>query len=184
MGCHRCDREELTDGYKIKMGFGLHHGWAIEGAVGSSKKIDVTYLSPHVIMSARLESATRLFQVAILTSEEFFRRCTTKYQRWLYRIDRVILPGMTRPVTLYAYDEGADENNPNMSKKTRYASEFDQGIENYIAGEWEDARSDFKNCLLHRPDDPATQSLLDFMESVAIHGGEAPATWAGYRQID
>ena len=44
--------------FKVKMGFGLHHGWAIEGAIGSFFKIDATYLSPNVNMAARLEAAT------------------------------------------------------------------------------------------------------------------------------
>jgi hypothetical protein len=38
------------------MGFGLHAGWAIEGAVGSLQKVDATYLSPHVNMAARYDS--------------------------------------------------------------------------------------------------------------------------------
>lgn len=41
--------------FSVDMGFGLHHGWAIEGAIGSKHKVDVSYLSPHVNMSARLE---------------------------------------------------------------------------------------------------------------------------------
>lgn len=45
--------------FKVKMGFGLHIGWAIEGAIGSFYKIDASYLSPIVNMSSRLEAATR-----------------------------------------------------------------------------------------------------------------------------
>ena len=45
--------------YRVKMGFGLHVGWAIEGAVGSEFKIDASYLSPNVNMAARLEAATK-----------------------------------------------------------------------------------------------------------------------------
>ena len=41
------------------MGFGLHFGWAIEGAIGSLFKIDASYLSPNVNMAARLEAATK-----------------------------------------------------------------------------------------------------------------------------
>jgi len=41
------------------MGFGLHMGWAIEGAIGSEFKIDASYLSPNVNLAARLEGATR-----------------------------------------------------------------------------------------------------------------------------
>lgn len=38
----------------VKMGFGLHVGWAIEGPIGSEYKIDASYLSPHVHMASRL----------------------------------------------------------------------------------------------------------------------------------
>ena len=45
--------------YSVKMGFGLHVGWAIEGAIGSFYKIDASYLSPNVNMASRLEAATK-----------------------------------------------------------------------------------------------------------------------------
>ena len=54
------------------MGFGLHAGWAIEGAVGSLQKVDATYSSPHVNMAARMEAASKQFGVGILMSERFF----------------------------------------------------------------------------------------------------------------
>jgi len=57
----------LTDNghheFKVRMGFGLHAGWAIEGAVGSIQKVDATYLSPHVNMAARLETSSRQYGV-------------------------------------------------------------------------------------------------------------------------
>ncbi len=85
------------------MGFGLHVGWAIEGAVGSMKKVtaekhyhsitchascmpllntqeihhhsqvDTTYLSPHVNMSARMMTASRQYRVQILATEDFYK---------------------------------------------------------------------------------------------------------------
>jgi len=50
------------------MGFGLHYGWAIEGAIGSDFKIDASYLSPNVNIAARLETATNLYGVHLLAS--------------------------------------------------------------------------------------------------------------------
>ena len=41
--------------YSTKIGYGLHFGWAIEGAVGTNIKIDCSYLSPNVNLAARLE---------------------------------------------------------------------------------------------------------------------------------
>ena len=58
--------------FNLRMGFGLHAGWAIEGAVGSLQKVDATYLSPHVNMAARIETAAKKFGVDILMSERFF----------------------------------------------------------------------------------------------------------------
>jgi len=50
------------------MGFGLHHGWAIEGAIGSFFKVDASYLSPNVNMASRLQAATKQFGTEILLS--------------------------------------------------------------------------------------------------------------------
>lgn len=50
---------ERMSNYAVKMGFGLHVGWAIEGAIGSEFKIDASYLSPNVNMASRLEAATK-----------------------------------------------------------------------------------------------------------------------------
>jgi class 3 adenylate cyclase len=47
------------------MGFGLHIGWGIEGPVGSMQKVDATYLSPHVNMAARCETAAKQWDVPV-----------------------------------------------------------------------------------------------------------------------
>jgi hypothetical protein len=58
----------IRDDFKVRMGFGLNQGWAIEGAIGSYFKIDASYLSPNVNMAARLESATKQFSCPLLFS--------------------------------------------------------------------------------------------------------------------
>jgi len=62
---HKGLNERLKN-YRVKMGFGLHVGWAIEGAIGSSFKIDASYLSPNVNMASRLEAATKQFGTGLL----------------------------------------------------------------------------------------------------------------------
>lgn len=71
---YRTDKRLESDAgaFNLRMGFGLHAGWAIEGAVGSLQKVDATYLSPHVNMAARMEAASRQFGLAILMTERFF----------------------------------------------------------------------------------------------------------------
>jgi class 3 adenylate cyclase len=59
-------------GYKVKLGFGLHLGWAIEGMIGSNFKADASYLSPNVNKSARLEAATKFYGAQFLISEHVY----------------------------------------------------------------------------------------------------------------
>ena len=58
------------------MGFGLHVGWGIEGAIGSEFKIDASYLSPNVNLAARLEAASRQYGVPLLLSGSLRDLCT------------------------------------------------------------------------------------------------------------
>jgi class 3 adenylate cyclase len=62
--------QKRLSGYKVKMGFGLHIGWGIEGAIGSEFKIDASYLSPNVNMASRLEAATKQYGVPLLISSD------------------------------------------------------------------------------------------------------------------
>ena len=58
-------RERFGPNFRVKMGFGVHCGWCIEGAGGSKYKIDCTYLSPHVDMADRLEAGSKIFNTPI-----------------------------------------------------------------------------------------------------------------------
>ena len=66
--------------YSVKIGFGLHQGWAIEGAIGSDFKIDAYYLSPHVKISDTLEASTKIYGVPILFSGDLFEIMTPQSQ--------------------------------------------------------------------------------------------------------
>eukprot|EP00891_Asterochloris_glomerata_P009900 jgi/Astpho2/9900/e_gw1.00152.86.1_t len=102
-----CCREDLNarmPNYQVKMGFGLHVGWAIEGAIGSRFKIDASYLSPHVNMASRLEAATKQFGTSILVSEDFAKLLTPGLRRRVRQIDCVTVKGSNKPMGLFTYD--------------------------------------------------------------------------------
>ena len=65
-------KARLGEKYRVRMGFGLHIGWAIEGAIGSEFKIDASYLSPNVNMSTRLEGMTKIYGVPLLLTFYLF----------------------------------------------------------------------------------------------------------------
>lgn len=91
-------------GFSVNMGFGLHQGWAIEGAIGSEFKIDASYLSPNVNLASRLEAATRQFGVPLLISGTLYGICSRPTQSKLRKVDRVTVKGSKLPLDLYTFD--------------------------------------------------------------------------------
>ncbi|CAM9146478.1 unnamed protein product [Chrysoparadoxa australica] len=96
--------------YKVRMGFGLHAGWAIEGAIGSDKKIDASYISPHVNMSEFLESSTKQYGVPLLMSDAFFDLLSAPARRYCRMIDRIKKSKDEEPMSLYTYDCDLSQN--------------------------------------------------------------------------
>jgi len=90
--------------YRVEMGFGLHCGWAIEGAIGSEFKIDASYLSPNVNVASRLEAATKQFGVWILISHFMFNLCSQEMAMICRLIDHVTVKGSKQPIRLYTID--------------------------------------------------------------------------------
>lgn len=95
--------------FKVRMGFGLHAGWAIEGAVGSIYKVDATYLSPHVNMAARLETSSRQYGVPLLASHFVHELMSETAQSRCRRVDIVTVKGSEVPISIYTYDALQDQ---------------------------------------------------------------------------
>lgn len=96
--------QQRVASYRVQMGFGLHCGWAIEGAIGSEFKIDASYLSPNVNVARRLEAATEQFGVWLLISHWMIGLCSTEIGALCRLIDHVTVRGSKQPTRLYTLD--------------------------------------------------------------------------------
>ena len=99
---------ERMPNYEVKMGFGLHVGWAIEGAIGSFYKIDASYLSPNVELTIKLEGATKAFGVPILLSGELKAICSKEADSLMRHVDSVKF--VSNGVTCHIYTIDLDPN--------------------------------------------------------------------------
>lgn len=90
--------------YQVRIGSGLHVGWAIEGALGSHRKIDATYLSPHVNFTEFLESSTKAYGVPLLLSQAFYELLSEDAQQFCRQVDRIKKSAKEEPLGLYTYD--------------------------------------------------------------------------------
>eukprot|EP01137_Pigoraptor_chileana_P002585 Opistho-2@41641 len=174
--------------YSVRLGFGLHVGWAIEGAIGSLFKFDASYLSPHVNLSARLEGATKQYGVDILISGQFYSLLSPDLQELCVKVDHVTLKGSKSPIYLYTLNahlvaEGQrmgmcviDTPPGETSKLARYSQ--DAAVEEYIKGDWVRAKE-----LLVLADSlktPYGRVLNSFMEA---NNFVPPKDWKGYREL-
>ncbi|KAE8983051.1 hypothetical protein PR002_g23353 [Phytophthora rubi] len=208
-----CNNTKLIaafDNFEVHLGFGLHIGWAIEGAIGSRFKIDASYLSPNVNMAARLEAATGQFDVPMLISEWFVDELSAEARRFCRKIDRVAVKGSEIPMDLWTFDIGrypAEGITPEISSEGRqkpvefgfdaiyptlqegipsaFFSNFHEGIGAYFAGKWDVARDKLTAANQIWEDGP-TKVVLKVMETEGrTEEGEfaAPNWWKGYRQL-
>ncbi|EAR83046.2 adenylate/guanylate cyclase domain protein (macronuclear) [Tetrahymena thermophila SB210] len=96
--------QKVMKNFTFRLGFGLHVGWGIEGAIGSNFKIDASYLSPNVNMASRLENATKQYGLYFLLSGALYRLLSNKMQSALRHVDRVTVKGSKQPMDLYTCD--------------------------------------------------------------------------------
>ena len=97
-------KDRISNYQGVKMGFGLHVGWAIEGPIGSEFKIDASYLGSHVNMASRLEGATKAYGIPILVSGDLYDLMTLKNKEHLRQIDKVEVKAGEKPMDLYTVD--------------------------------------------------------------------------------
>ena len=87
---------ERIKNYSVKLGFGLHCGWSIEGAIGSTFKIDASYLSPHVNMASKLEEKTKEYGAQLILSGPLVEHMSAASRKFI------------RPIDCIKFNEGED----------------------------------------------------------------------------
>jgi len=97
-------QQRLGSKCRVSLSFGLHAGWAIEGAVGTEYKIDASYLSPNVSIVSSVERASSIYGVPIVISQAVVEMCSKEMKKQLRLIDDVIIRGSTEPIRIYSLD--------------------------------------------------------------------------------
>eukprot|EP00440_Ansanella_granifera_P046420 gb/GFBE01050273.1/.p1 GENE.gb/GFBE01050273.1/~~gb/GFBE01050273.1/.p1 ORF type:complete len:1006 (+),score=225.91 gb/GFBE01050273.1/:1-3018(+) len=96
--------QRLGANCRVNLSFGLHSGWAIEGAVGSEFKIDASYLSPNVSIAESLEAATKVYNVSIIASDACISRCSKALSSKCRLVDKVQMKGSKVPLNIFVFD--------------------------------------------------------------------------------
>lgn len=90
----------------VQMGFGLHAGKAVQGAIGSQRKIDATYVSEAVERAEYLESSTKRYGLKMLMSDTFHRLLHSSNRRRCRKIDQIMFVNDDDEQDEPSYDQG------------------------------------------------------------------------------
>jgi len=91
-------------GYYVRLQYGLHAGWGIEGAIGSIHKVDASYLSPHVNIASRMCAAAKQYGKSILMSSVFYDLLGETAARYCRLVDVIQVKGSKVALPVYTYD--------------------------------------------------------------------------------
>lgn len=97
-------RQRMGSNTRVAVTFGLHAGWAIEGALGSEYKIDASYVSPHASIAVTAEGCAQKYGTNNIITEATIQCMTSGFQKLCRLIDNVKLRGSPKPMQLYTLD--------------------------------------------------------------------------------
>ncbi len=164
----------------IRIGIGINTGNLMLGTVGNEHRMDETVISDTVNLSSRTEQLTKYYGTDILFTKETYRKLSDPEQWNIREVDRVMVKGTTRPVTLYEALDGLPEDIRDLkisSKKT-----FEEGVHFYRSGKMDIARKIFQDCLSQCPTDEVAEIYLCRCEHYSAIG--IGKNWDGVSKLN
>ncbi|MEO0895013.1 MAG: response regulator [Bacteroidota bacterium] len=180
-GIHQWNAERANSQLEaIKIGIGMHTGPLIMGIIGDEKRTQTATISDTVNSAARMEGLTKYYDSAILISEVVFDKLGKDHGQNFRYLGLVQVKGKSRHLGLYECLDGETEKIFALKLKGKEA--FEEGVTNYLKGEFQLAIKAFQKALEAYPEDFIARKLMNRSLDLLVQG--KPDDWTGVEMMD
>lgn len=163
--------------YEMKTRIGLNSGEAIIGNMGSRRRFNYTMMGDTVNLAARSESGAKSYGVYTMITGETKSMAEQHKDDLAFRfLDKIVVKGRSQPAEVYELVGFKAE----LSADTKEClTLFQQGIECYLAQEWDSAKELFQRSARLETHSDANPSLILLKRCDAMQADPPGADWDG-----